>query len=47
MVSEVMGVDELLRPPTSARSRELYEEEFKSESEEEVHEEVEYKLNGV
>jgi len=44
-VSEAMGADEVLRPRRSARSRELFEEDFSSESEEEA--EVEYESDGV
>ena len=44
-----MGADEVLRPRRSARSRELFEDDFLSESEEEGNEEleVEYESDGV
>ena len=43
-VSDALGVDDELRPRTSARrkERELFDDDFVSESEEEVDEEVEY-----
>ncbi|GKC88309.1 zinc finger, BED-type containing protein, partial [Tanacetum coccineum] len=43
------GADEELGPRTSARlrERELYEDNFKSESEDHVDEEVEYESDGV
>ena len=48
-VSEAIGADEVLRPRRSARSRELFEDDFLSESEEEGNEEleVEYESDGV
>ena len=49
-VSEAMGADEVLRPRRSARSRELFEEDFSSESEEEETNEeveVEYESDGL
>ncbi|KAJ9547380.1 LOW QUALITY PROTEIN: hypothetical protein OSB04_019923 [Centaurea solstitialis] len=50
-VSEAIGADDVLRPRRSARARELYEEEFSSESEEEDEAneemEVEYESDGV
>jgi len=50
-VSEAMGADEVLRPRRSARSRELFEEDFSSESEEKEETnkevEVEYESDGL
>ncbi|KAJ9567018.1 hypothetical protein OSB04_002984 [Centaurea solstitialis] len=50
-VSEAIGADDVLRPRRSARVRELFEEEFSSESEEEDEAneemEVEYESDGV
>jgi hypothetical protein len=50
-VSEAMGANEVLRPRRSARSRELFEDDFLSESEEEEEGneelEVEYESDGV
>ena len=42
-----MDVDEVVRTRTSARLRELYEEEFESESDVEVDEDIEYDSDGV
>ena len=46
-VGDEMGVDEVVRTRTSARLRELYHEEFVSESDVEVDEDIEYESDGV
>ncbi|MFS8002643.1 hypothetical protein Hanom_Chr13g01204521 [Helianthus anomalus] len=49
VVSEATGVDEVLQARTSARTstRELIDEEFESEPEEQLDEDVEYESDGV
>ncbi|GJW79411.1 hypothetical protein Tco_0143386 [Tanacetum coccineum] len=46
-VNEATGADEVFRTRTSARSRDLFEEEFESGSEEEVGEEIKYETDGT
>ena len=46
-VGDEIGVDEVVRTRTSARLRELYDEEFESESDVEVDEDIEYESDGV